>query len=163
MASIEVFHEHFRSQLPTRLLGSGPQCSGFRLTCGVDHGYRLIIGGDISDPLVDSLSNELADHATIMFYKANKNSCLQFPSPWLSVPGFILPKRLRLDIMHIGDLGVTPRLIGTILRRALDAGCFGTDGQAWPRVVAEMQVWYRQLREHVPELGDSERYPPQPR
>ena len=40
----------------------------------------------------------------------------------MQVPGFRLPSSLRVDAMHVWDLGNTLRFHGLALRRLLDAG-----------------------------------------
>ena len=53
-----------------------------------------------------------------------KVGVLKFPSPWLSLPGFSIPESLKLDVMHIRDLGTNGRLISLSAHRLCQAGHF---------------------------------------
>ena len=116
------------------------------LLCGLKHGDTLQCAGDITDAHAASQQLHFAPFATVFFYRATKQLVLPFLSPWFSVPGFILPRRLRLDVLHVADLGTTPRYIGTVLRSCLDAGIFGNSTNAWDGLLRELNTWYKQVR-----------------
>jgi hypothetical protein len=86
--------------------------------------------------------------ARLVFFR-RQAGFLRFPSPWLVVPGVAWPDTLRLDVMHICDLGITARYIGTVLHRLLAAGHWGPATTAFEARVGTLRVAIRQYyREH---------------
>lgn len=100
---------------------------------GLKHGDTLLVGGSVVDPCNSNLDFGAKGVAEVHFFRADRTAPLQMVTPLYNVPGFSLPQRIRLDVMHVADLGTTARYIGTVLRRSLDAGVFGYGVEAWDR------------------------------
>jgi hypothetical protein len=114
-------------------------------TWGINHGDVLLEGASVRDPY--SLDVVFDEHgfAMLCFFRHRKHEAVRFPTPFSQIPGFDLPTRIRLDVMHIADLGTTARFSGTVLRQFLEAGLWGTDGEDMQvrRMLSELRDWYR--------------------
>ncbi len=89
-------------------------------------------------------------NSRLQFFRQDEGS-LTFVSPFLQVPGITFPSSVRLDVMHIVDLGTCARYVGTVLRRLLDSGRWGpaTDavGRRMRTMGAAIWAYYRACAE----------------
>jgi len=108
---------------------------------GLRHGDILLREGIVLDPFGPEVQFNAVDQ-WVAFWRPNDD--LACPTAWLGVPGFVLPNAIRLDVMHIADLGVTPRFEGVALRRLLRAEVWGQDDERFRvrRMVASLREWY---------------------
>ena len=110
---------------------------------GLQPGDILLRGGIVLDPFGPQVQFDAVDQ-WVAFWRPHDD--LACPTSWLGVPGFVLPNAVRLDVMHIADLGVTPRFEGFALRRLLAAGVWGQDDepQQVRRMIVSLREWYSQ-------------------
>ena len=115
------------------------------MNLGLRHGDRLQVSEAVPDPLTISQSVRFQNQQEVelRFFRASKQHPLRFVSDWGMVPGWALPDRLRLDVLHIVDGGITSRFIGTVMWRALRSGIWGLDNKD------ELQTTFSHLREDM--------------
>jgi hypothetical protein len=95
------------------------------LRYGLRRGDRLVQGGDLLDVHEPELRVGRAEvGAQVCFFRPGAGF-LRLLSPLLEVPGVAFPLSVQIDLMHVADLGVTARYVGTCMRRALDSGRWG--------------------------------------
>ncbi len=121
--------------------------NAFTRAAGLEVGDRVVAGGSLtqrSDATGLALTVD-AFPATIRFFRSSAGF-LKFVTRWLKVPGFVLPDSLRLDVMHVRDLGITARYIGTVHRRLLAARAFagGTEDAQLQVLVDELRRYYKE-------------------
>jgi hypothetical protein len=118
----------------------------------LEPGDRLVQGGCVVDALADVLTvRGPPDQAVLVFFRRRAGP-LKFLSPWLGVPGVRLPGFIKLDVMHILDLGVTARFLGTALRRLLHAGRWGSrharsEDQRVSAMLGKIRAYYAERRQ----------------
>ncbi len=77
---------------------------------GIRHGDLLMANTDVPDP--HAAPTLTTDHPLMLqFWRRNKRGPVQFLSPLAKIPGWSLPGILRLDCLHVVDLGVC-RVLG---------------------------------------------------
>jgi hypothetical protein len=77
---------------------------------GIRHGDLLIANTDVPDPhAAPTLTT--GNPLMLQFWRRNKRGPVQFLSPLAKIPGWSLPGILRLDCLHVVDLGVC-RVLG---------------------------------------------------
>jgi hypothetical protein len=127
-----------------RSRNAGPAWAKVR-AMGIQHGDVVLHGASVKDPYSLDVAFDEAGFATVCFFRGRKDQPVRFRTPLVEIPGFNLPTRIRLDVMHIADLGTTARFSGTVLRRFLNAGLWGADGDQLGvrRMLADLREWYR--------------------
>jgi len=137
LTGVLAFSATRRGQAVNR--GNAPICQ--RL--GLETGDLLLPGGDLKEhPAVALDVTKLRQDgpSRLRFFRASAGILSMLPA-WAIVPGFELPSAVRLDVMHVKDLGVTARWIAHVVQRMLDA-------KAWPQptgttVAAKLYRFYR--------------------
>eukprot|EP00969_Alexandrium_andersonii_P034139 1492994-Alexandrium_andersonii.AAC.1 len=115
---------------------------------GLRRGLRLMEAG----PVVDlHRLQDIQAPATLHFFDCQAEKMLNFVSPLFNITGFSVAC-LRLDVMHIIDLGLLQWLIGTVFWRLLlnnsfgDAGAIHAEGRLLHNLFMlrrAMRVYYR--------------------
>ncbi len=109
---------------------------------GLRHGDTLQMGGAVRDP--GSVHSDTDIHfeptAKMVFFRKHRGP-VRFRSPFVVVPGWGV-SRIRLDVMHVMDLGTTSRFVALALHRLLAAGLWGRGGNAMTCMLGELHEWY---------------------
>ena len=130
-----------------RACGTNPDWARIR-AWNLQHGDVLLRGGAVIDPFGPEVRFSGADQ-WVSFWRPHAD--LACPTEWLGIPGFVLPNAIRLDVMHIGDVGVTPRYEGLVLRRLLQAEVRGQDDEPARvrRMIASLREWYGKQEQSI--------------
>ena len=72
---------------------------------------------------------------------------LTFITRWASVPGVSIPNFLRLDVMHIKDLGTSARFVGTAMTRMIEGGVYegSSKNEKLQGLVDDLAEWYKEV------------------
>ena len=76
----------------------------------------VLLGSDVTD--IHAGWERLPDPARVVFWRRHKDIHLRFPARLMWIPGMKF-EYFMLDVMHMIDLGVCGRLIGTAVQRML--------------------------------------------
>lgn len=98
-----------RSQIwrGTAILRPRPVTEGWAeiLRLGLRHGDLLLRSKDTPDPF-SAPTQSTESPLVLKFWRRNKRGPVQFVSPLAAIPGWTLPGIIRLDCLHVVDLGV---------------------------------------------------------
>jgi hypothetical protein len=118
--------------------GKSPVCQKL----GLQTGDLLMPGGDLArHPALPLDGSQLRKDrpSKLVFFRATAGLLSMEPA-WACVPGFELPTSVRLDVMHIKDLGVTARWVAHCFQLLIDAKVWTPTGTA---IATDLQRFYR--------------------
>jgi hypothetical protein len=119
----------------------------------------MLVGGDLPHGFHPALPLDVSTLATdrpstLVFFRPGAGM-LGFATPWTNVPSFALPGSIRLDVMHVMDLGVTARWVGTAVRKMFQAKAWGNN--QGHRLAKDLRKHWRDVDRRAKALTGSRR------